>query len=152
MTLILRKKSDVHLIHYRTLVPCAFKNTFHKDFNLEEECQMTESELWQAVVEHQGEEFYTVSGLPFSYQLKRGRDGSYNKELIINRRKESKTLAWSSIMLAFESALGFRGEVVPRPKALGDIRGVSYIYPLLYRFGIIEVPEKAKMTLGAKIH
>ena len=109
---------------------------------------MTEDELWQAVVEHQGEEFYTVFGLPFSYQLKKGRDGSYNKELIISRRKESKTLAWSSIMLAFESALRFRGNVVPRPKTLGDIRGVSYIYPLLYRFGIIEVPEKSKEKMG----
>ncbi len=113
---------------------------------------MTEDELWQAVVEHQGEEFYTVSGLPFSYKLKKGRDGFYNKELIISRRKESKTLAWSSIMLAFENARKFRGEIVPRPKALGDIRGISYIYPLLCRFGIIEVPEKAKMTLGAIIH
>ncbi len=109
---------------------------------------MTEDELWQAVVEHQGEEFFTVSGLPFSYQLKKGRDGSFNKELIISRRKESKTLAWSSIMLAFESALGFRGEVVSRPKALGDIRGVSYIYPMFYRFGIIEVPEKEKEKMG----
>ena len=52
-------------------------------------------------------------------------------------------------MLAFESALRFRGEVVPRPKALGDIRGISYIYPLLYRFGIIDVPEKAEETMGA---
>ena len=79
---------------------------------------MTEGELWQAVVEHQEEFFFTVSGLHFSYQLKKGWDGSYNKEPIISRRRESKTLAWSSIRLAFESALRFRGEVVPRPKAL----------------------------------
>ena len=103
---------------------------------------MTESELWQAVGEHQGQKFYTVSGLPFSYQLKRGRDGSYNKELIVSRRKESKTLAWSSVMFAYNSALKFCGEVVPRPKSLGDIRGISYIYPMLYRFGIIQVTEK----------
>jgi hypothetical protein len=31
--------------------------------------------------------------------------------------------------------------VIARPKALGDIRGISYIYPILYRFGLIEVPE-----------
>ena len=109
---------------------------------------MTEDELWQAVVEHQGEEFYTVSGLPFSYQLKKGRDGSYNRELIISRRKESKTLAWSSVMLTYDNALKFRGEVVPRPKALGYIRGVSYIYPMFYRFGIIDVPEKVKEKMG----
>ena len=29
-------------------------------------------------------------------------------------------------------------------KALGDIRGVSYIYGLFYRFGLIEVPDKVK--------
>ncbi len=109
---------------------------------------MTEGELWQAVVEHQGEGFYTVSGLPFSYQLKKGRDGSYNRELIISRRKESKTLAWSSIMLAFSCALEFHGEEVPRPKSQGDIRGVSYIYPMLYRFGVISVPKKAAEKMG----
>ena len=36
------------------------------------------------------------------------------------------------------------GSVVDRPKALGDIRGVTYIYAMFYRFGLINVPEKAK--------
>ena len=27
-----------------------------------------------------------------------------------------------------------------RPKALGDIRGVTYIYGMFYRFGLIDVP------------
>ena len=36
------------------------------------------------------------------------------------------------------------GAVVDRPKALGDIRGVTYIYAMFYRFGLIDVPEKAK--------
>ena len=31
-----------------------------------------------------------------------------------------------------------------RYKALGDIRGVSYIYGMFYRFGLIDVPEKVK--------
>lgn len=31
-----------------------------------------------------------------------------------------------------------------RNKALGDIRGVSYIYRMFYRFGLIDVPEKVK--------
>lgn len=33
---------------------------------------------------------------------------------------------------------------VDRPKALGDIRGVTYIYGIFYRFGLIDVPEKVK--------
>ena len=36
------------------------------------------------------------------------------------------------------------GEVVDRPKALGDIRGVTYIYGMFYRFGLIDVPETVK--------
>ena len=44
------------------------------------------------------------------------------------------------------------GEVVDRPKALGDIRGVSYIYGLFYRFGLIDVPDKVKEKMGVKEH
>ena len=36
------------------------------------------------------------------------------------------------------------GEVVNRPKALGDIRGVTYIYGMFYRFGLIDVPDEVK--------
>ena len=74
---------------------------------------------------------------------------------MVNRRQESKTLAWSSVILAFHKALEMRGEVVERPKGLGDIRGISYVYPMLYRFGIIDVPSKKaeKMELkGGKYH
>ena len=46
-------------------------------------------------------------------------------------------------MLAYQS-IGKVGEVVDRPKALGDIRGVSYIYGLFYRFGLIDAPKKVK--------
>lgn len=35
-------------------------------------------------------------------------------------------------------------EVVEKPKALGDIRGVTYIYGMFYRFGLIDVPDKVK--------
>ena len=36
------------------------------------------------------------------------------------------------------------GEVVERPKVLGDIRGVTYIYGMLYRFRLIDVSDEAK--------
>ncbi len=111
---------------------------------------LSEDNLWNTVVAFQRYPFYTVSGLLFRYEINRGKSGSLNKELLVSRRKESKTLAWSSIRLAFNSALQHRGEVIERPKALGDIRGVSYIYPMLYRFGIIEVPEKAAEKMGMK--
>lgn len=63
--------------------------------------EQSEVALWNTVIVFQGYKFRTYSGLPFSYELKRGRDGAYRKELFIDRRENSKSLAWSSILLAF---------------------------------------------------
>ena len=41
-----------------------------------------------------------------------------------------------------------KGEVVDRPKTLGDIRGVTYIYGMFYRFGLIDVPNEVKEKMG----
>ena len=130
--------------------------------------EQTEEALWAAVIEFQGYKFRTYSGLVFSYSLKKGRGrgntesgvaneqgntnkmgeaykqgGVYTKELFIDRRENSKSLAWSSVLLAFHNIPSI-GSVVDRPKALGDIRGVTYIYAMFYRFGLIDAPEKAK--------
>jgi hypothetical protein len=103
------------------------------------ECENAdEALLWEAVKLFQNYPFKTISGLPFSYELKVGKDGDYNRELLVTRRKESKSLAWSSVVLAYNNAIEKRGEVIERPKALGDIRGISYIYPMFEKFGIIE--------------
>ena len=102
-----------------------------------------EENLWKCVVAFRGYEFKTLSGLPFTYRLKKGRGDEFTKELWIARREDSKSLAWSSVVLAYHN-IGEIGEVVDRPKALGDIRGVSYIYGIFYRFGLIDVPEKVK--------
>lgn len=105
--------------------------------------ERNEETLWAAVIEFQGYKFRTYSGLPFSYKLKKGRGGAYTKELFIDRRENSKSLAWSSVLLAFHNIPSI-GSVVDRPKALGDIRGVTYIYGMFYRFGLIDVPENVK--------
>lgn len=112
---------------------------------LKEDC--TEENLWNCVVAFQGETFYTVSGLPFSYSLKIGRDGTYTKELFIDRREHSKSLSWSSVRIAFEKAVAKRGCVIARPKGIADVRGVSYSYSLLWRFGIVSVPEEIEAIL-----
>ena len=65
--------------------------------------------LWECILAFQGYEFQTVSGLPFTYQVKKARKGA---------------------------------QTVPRHKALGDIRGVSYLYGMFYQFGLIEIPSK----------
>lgn len=72
-----------------------------------------------------------------------GRSGEYTKELWIDRREKSKSLAWSSVLLALGNIKKV-GEVVERPKALSDIRGVIYIYGMFYRFGLIDVPKEVK--------
>ncbi len=43
--------------------------------------ERTEENLWNCVVRFQNETFKTMSGLFFTYELKRGRDGEYTKEL-----------------------------------------------------------------------
>ena len=101
----------------------------------------TEENFWCVVVAYAGVKFKTYSGLPFSYEVRKGRNGEYTKELWIDRREKSKSLAWSSVLLALGN---IKGEVVERPKALGDIRGVTYIYGMFYRFGLIDVPDEVK--------
>ena len=101
----------------------------------------TEENFWGVVLAYAGVRFKTYSGLPFSYEIKKGRNGEYTKELWIDRREKSKSLAWSSIVLALGN---IKEEVVERPKALGDIRGVTYIYGMFYRFGMIDVPDDVK--------
>lgn len=152
----------------------------------------TEESLWGVVQAYAGAEFKTYSGLKFSYELRRGRNGEFTRELWIDRREQSKSLAWSSVMLALgkvttsvelrtdeseadsmkisgqspskiEKSGEFAGApsenrgrepqktsapTIQRPKDLGDIRGISYIYAMFYRFGIIDVPEKAKAKMG----
>lgn len=128
--------------------------------------KQSEEALWAAVIEFQGYKFRTYSGLVFSYSLKKGRfrgnaesgvvneqdeackqGGVYTKELFIDRRENSKSLAWSSVLLAYHNIPSI-GSVVDRPKALGDIRGATYIYAIFYRFGLIDAPEKAKEKMA----
>ena len=101
----------------------------------------TEEHLWEVVLLYSGVRFKTYSGLPFTYEIRKGRNGQYTKELWIDRRENSKSLAWSSVLLALNNIKEV-GSVVDGPKALGDIRGVTYIYGMFYRFGLIDMPDK----------
>lgn len=110
--------------------------------------EMSEKKLWDCIIAFHGYPFRTVTGLKYSYTLKKGRNGDYTKELFIDRRESSKSLAWSSIVLAVEKTE--TGTIYEKPKAIGDIRGISYIYPMLWRFGIIAVPEEVELRLRGK--
>ena len=105
----------------------------------------TEENFWGVVLAYAGVKFKTYSGLLFTYEIRKGRSGEYTKELWIDRRENSKSLAWSSVLLALKN---IKGKVVDRPKALGDIRGVTYIYGMFYRFGLIDVPGEVKEKMG----
>ena len=107
----------------------------------------TEEHLWEGVLLYSGVRFKTYFGLPFTYEIRKGRNGQYTKELWIDRRENSNSLAWSSVLLALRNIKRV-GEVVDRPKALGDIRGVTYIYGMFYRFGLINVPDGVKEKMG----
>ena len=114
--------------------------------------ERTEEALWECVIAFQNFEFHTYSGLPYSYHMKYGRSGTYTKELWIDRREKSKSLVWSSVRAAYQKVLELQKEserpVVERPKALGDIRGITYIYGIFYEFALLEMPEKAKEKLA----
>ena len=109
----------------------------------------TEEHLWEVVLLYAGVSYKTYSGLPFTYEIRKGRNGQYTKELWIDRRENSKSLAWSSVVLALGNVKEVRA-VVDRPKALGDIRGVTYIYGMFYRFGLIDVPDDVKQKMNKR--
>ena len=96
--------------------------------NLQEET--TEENLWEAILIFQNYQFKTATGLKFKYEIHKGRNGAYTKELWIDRT-EGKSLVWSSVLLAFERIED--GKVYERPKDLSDSRGISYLFPIFYR-------------------
>lgn len=84
-----------------------------------------EQHLWKCVVAFQGYRFKTISGLPFSYKIKTGRNGELTKELWIDRRESSKSLTWSSVLLAFE-------KVPPMGEKIVALRrGINLLFVLL---------------------
>ena len=117
-----------------------------------------EGQLWTCIVAFQGEPLRTMSGLPYSYTLKEGKHGGLTKELWVDRRENSKSITWSSVRMAFQNVLKMKESLsegekpyVKRPKALGDIRGISYIYPLFDRFGLIETDPDKGETNGVQM-
>ena len=99
-----------------------------------------EQHLWDCIVAFEGYPFQTISGLPFSYQLKTGRNGELTKELWIDRRENSKSLAWSSVRLAFEKTEGRGWLWAFRPKAL-EISAAYLIFTDFLKFGLDEAAQ-----------
>ena len=113
--------------------------------------------LWDCFVAYQDCVFYTSSGLPFSYTVKKKKNGDYSGELLVSRKESSKTLTKSSIFLAFHKVLGaikmkdgreLRFPEYKGPKAIVQIFGISYIYSIFWKFGLIRVPERIEEKLN----
>ena len=70
----------------------------------------TEENFWSVVVAYVGVKFKTYSGLPFTYEIKKGRNGEYTKELWIDRREKSKSLdRQGTVCCAWEKTAGEEG-------------------------------------------
>ena len=130
-----------------------------------------EKALWQSVIAYQEYPFHTSSGLLFSYTVKHKKNGEYSGELIVSRKEGSKTLTKSSVMLAFHTVIekievsdtvDKPGDIAARvttvlippeykgPKAIGQIFGISYVYSLFWKLGLIKVPKKVEDKLKGK--
>lgn len=99
--------------------------------------------LWKTVMAFAGTGFKTMKGLDFSYSLKMGRNGTYTDEIFVDRKEKSKSITKSSILLAYHRALELEGDV-KGPKKLGQIFGISYIYSILMRLGVIKPVGKGQ--------
>lgn len=112
-----------------------------------------EQALWQVVIAYQNCTYRTVSGLPFSYQAKRRKDGTYSGELCISRKEGSKTLTKSSVLLALAivaqhpQEMPWQPAYYKGPKSIGQIFGISYIYSLFWSWGLLQVPQRIEEKL-----
>lgn len=138
-----------------------------EQYNAEIDTAELDKALWQCMIAFQNYPYYTTSGLSFSYIVRRKKNGEYSGELEISRKEESKTLTRSSVLLAFHKVLeGIRvaegmylddtssTALIPveykGPKAIGQIFGISYVYSLFWKWGLIQVPEKVENKLRGK--
>lgn len=109
--------------------------------------------LWQNIIEHQGETFYTMGrgknhtgSVAFTYQVSQesGASGKhysgrtvpgYGNELYIvsqSGEQRKNSISRSTVNLAYSKAHGAKG-----PKALGVPGAGSYLYPIFIRLGYI---------------
>ncbi len=100
-------------------------------------------QLWNCVIAYEGEDFATMKGLPFTYELKKTRKGEKSGEIIFSRKNKGVTR--STVELAYERVIEMRAEqncvrpIVSTPKQLNAF-GASCIYALFIKFQII-LPE-----------
>jgi hypothetical protein len=92
------------------------------------------------------------------------KNGDYSEGLLVSQKEGSKTLTRRSVILAFHNVLegmsivdtgyGTTKALAPaeykRPKAIGRIFGISYVYSMFWKWGLISVPKKVEKKLCGK--
>ena len=88
---------------------------------------ITKENLWDILIEYQGETFYTVKKLPFSYQIRGG-------EFFTDRKKKSITK--STFEQAFQKIQEDKEHKITGPKSLCCFGG-PYVWAIFKALGIV---------------
>lgn len=88
---------------------------------------ITIENLWDTLIAHQGETFYTAKGLPFTYTIKGG-------EFFTDRKKKSITRA--TFEKAFLKIQQDTSHIITGPKAL-NVFGAPYIFAMFRQLGVL---------------
>ena len=60
------------------------------DLMTKQQEELSEEHLWDMILSYQNITFKTYSGLPFTYEVRKGRNGEYTKELWMTAGKKVK--------------------------------------------------------------
>ena len=87
-----------------------------------------EENLWKCVMAFRGYKFKTLSGLPFTYKLKKGKGDEFTKELCGSTAERTARALSGAACLAVMSIASFaRYKVSADPSGGGDAGGVQYL-------------------------
>ena len=89
---------------------------------------ITAENLWDIIIAHQGETFYTAKELPFTYTIKGG-------EFFTDRKKKSITRA--TFEKAFLKIQEDTSHKITGPKAL-NVFGAPYVFAMFRQLGVVE--------------
>lgn len=95
---------------------------------------MDAGQLWDEIIAHQGEIFYTASNLPFTYVVRGG-------ELFTDRKKKSITRA--TVERAYEKIAQDVLHEIVGPKSLG-VFGAPYIWALFMALNLVNAGESGR--------
>ncbi|MCI9184374.1 MAG: hypothetical protein HFG61_05810 [Lachnospiraceae bacterium] len=101
---------------------------------------VTIENLWDELISHQGEIFYTAKGLPFTYTIKGG-------EFFSDRKRKSITRA--TFERSFLKIQEDKENKITGPKSL-NVFGAPYIYATFRQLGVVPKPTSRPKAGGHK--